>query len=154
MDMACEYIIQYIISSNTRLSLLTPCIFQCGCRYGDKEWSVCEPCQAIHEPQCDLSQETSDPRQWYYARVQARSSKGLSPWVTSTRLYPQWDSECQTYCVSPVLCGSWSESFFVFFWIVDMDKNCKTILPDNLSRNAWNEQKIMPTGPDYFNSLY
>lgn len=106
MDMACEYIIQYIISSNTRLSLLTPCIFQCGCRYGDKEWSVCEPCQAIHEPQCDLSQETSDPRQWYYARVQARSSKGLSPWVTSTRLYPQWDSECQTYCVSPVLCGS------------------------------------------------
>ncbi|XP_053477797.1 interleukin-22 receptor subunit alpha-2 [Ictalurus furcatus] len=60
--------------------------------YGDKEWSVCEPCQAIHEPQCDLSQETSDPRQWYYARVQARSSKGLSPWVTSTRLYPQWDT--------------------------------------------------------------
>ncbi|KAB5581495.1 hypothetical protein PHYPO_G00176400 [Pangasianodon hypophthalmus] len=60
--------------------------------YGDKQWSVCEPCQAIHKLQCDLSQETSDPRQWYYARVQARSSKGFSPWVTSARFYPQWDT--------------------------------------------------------------
>ncbi|KAF5900707.1 interleukin-22 receptor subunit alpha-2-like, partial [Clarias magur] len=60
--------------------------------YGDKQWSVCEHCQAIHKLQCDLSQETSDPRQWYYARVQARSSKGFSPWVTSARFYPQWDT--------------------------------------------------------------
>ncbi|XP_060728876.1 interleukin-22 receptor subunit alpha-2 [Tachysurus vachellii] len=60
--------------------------------YGDKQWIVCESCQAIHKLQCDLSQETSDPRQWYYARVQAQSSKGLSPWVTSARFYPQWDT--------------------------------------------------------------
>ncbi|XP_060782318.1 interleukin-22 receptor subunit alpha-2 [Neoarius graeffei] len=60
--------------------------------YGDKQWSVCKHCQAIQKQQCDLSQETSDPRQWYYARVQARSSKGLSPWVNSARFYPQWDT--------------------------------------------------------------
>ncbi|XP_053358286.1 interleukin-22 receptor subunit alpha-2 [Clarias gariepinus] len=60
--------------------------------YGDKQWSVCEHCQAIHKLQCDLSHETSDPRQWYYARVQSRSSKGFSPWVTSARFYPQWDT--------------------------------------------------------------
>ncbi|KAK3554022.1 hypothetical protein QTP70_019138 [Hemibagrus guttatus] len=60
--------------------------------YGDKQWSVREACQSIHTLQCDLSQETSDPRQWYYARVQARSSEGLSPWVISARFNPQWDT--------------------------------------------------------------
>ncbi|TSK22579.1 Interleukin-22 receptor subunit alpha-2 [Bagarius yarrelli] len=60
--------------------------------YGDTQWNVCKSCQAIHQLQCDLSQETADPRQWYYARIQARSSSGVSPWVISSRFYPQWDT--------------------------------------------------------------
>ncbi|XP_072533159.1 interleukin-22 receptor subunit alpha-2 [Salminus brasiliensis] len=60
--------------------------------YGDKQWSAAKLCQAIHEFQCDLSQETSDPREWYYARVQAVSSKGLSTWAISSRFHPQWDT--------------------------------------------------------------
>ncbi|XP_017580055.2 interleukin-22 receptor subunit alpha-2 [Pygocentrus nattereri] len=60
--------------------------------YGDKQWSIAELCQAIRELQCDLSQETSDPREWYYARVQSASSEGLSPWAISSRFHPQWDT--------------------------------------------------------------
>ncbi|KAI4896593.1 hypothetical protein NFI96_018220, partial [Prochilodus magdalenae] len=59
--------------------------------YGDKQWSAAELCQAIRELQCDLSQETSDPREWYYARVQSVLSESLSPWVISPRFHPQWD---------------------------------------------------------------
>ncbi|KAI5617453.1 interleukin-22 receptor subunit alpha-2 precursor [Silurus asotus] len=60
--------------------------------YGDKQWIVSEACQAIQKLQCDLSLETSDPRQWYYARVQAQCSKGFSTWVISSRFYPLWDT--------------------------------------------------------------
>ncbi|KAG9275588.1 interleukin-22 receptor subunit alpha-2-like isoform X1 [Astyanax mexicanus] len=60
--------------------------------YGEKQWSDAKLCQAIHDFQCDLSQETSDPREWYYARVQAVSFKGLSPWIISSRFHPRWDT--------------------------------------------------------------
>ncbi|KAK1791857.1 hypothetical protein P4O66_013845 [Electrophorus voltai] len=60
--------------------------------YGNKHWTACKRCQGIRKHQCDLSQETSDPRQWYYARVQAVSSKNPSPWVISSRFHPQWET--------------------------------------------------------------
>lgn len=62
-------------------------------RYGDKEWTNSEHCQGIHELECDLSEATSDPREWYYARVRSLSSEGFSSWVLSHRFYPQWESE-------------------------------------------------------------
>uniref|UniRef100_A0AAY5F2W7 Fibronectin type-III domain-containing protein n=1 Tax=Electrophorus electricus TaxID=8005 RepID=A0AAY5F2W7_ELEEL len=60
--------------------------------YGNKHWTACKRCQGILKHQCDLSQETSDPRQWYYARVQAVSSKNPSSWVISSRFHPQWET--------------------------------------------------------------
>ncbi|XP_066535362.1 interleukin-22 receptor subunit alpha-2 [Hoplias malabaricus] len=60
--------------------------------YGEKQWSEARHCQAISDFQCDLSQETSDPREWYYARVQAIFSNGLSTWAISKRFNPQWDT--------------------------------------------------------------
>ncbi|XP_056327048.1 interleukin-22 receptor subunit alpha-2 [Danio aesculapii] len=60
--------------------------------HGDKEWSNSKHCQGIQTLQCDLTQETSDPREWYYARVRLLSSQGFSSWVLSHRFYPQWET--------------------------------------------------------------
>ncbi|XP_030628775.1 interleukin-22 receptor subunit alpha-2 [Chanos chanos] len=60
--------------------------------YGDKHWTDAKHCQSISISQCDLSQETSDPREWYYARVQSTSEAGQSPWVISARFHPQAES--------------------------------------------------------------
>ncbi|XP_056617509.1 interleukin-22 receptor subunit alpha-2 [Triplophysa dalaica] len=60
--------------------------------YGDKEWTNTKHCQGIQSLQCDLSQETSDPREWYYARVRSLSAKSYSPWVLSPRFHPHWDT--------------------------------------------------------------
>ncbi|KAK2896686.1 hypothetical protein Q8A67_011174 [Cirrhinus molitorella] len=60
--------------------------------YGDKEWINSEHCQGIRAPECDLSQATSDPREWYYARVRSSFSEGFSSWVLSQRFYPQWET--------------------------------------------------------------
>ncbi|XP_067277735.1 interleukin-22 receptor subunit alpha-2 [Pseudorasbora parva] len=60
--------------------------------YGDKEWSDSDHCQGIPKLECDLSQATSDPREWYYARVRSNSSEGFSSWVLSQRFYPQWET--------------------------------------------------------------
>jgi len=65
-------------------------------RYGDKEWTNSDHCQGIHKLECDLSQATSDPREWYYARVRSLSPEGNSSWVLSHRFYPQWESEYTT----------------------------------------------------------
>lgn len=60
--------------------------------YGDKEWTNSEDCQGIHELECDLSEATADPREWYYARVRSFSPEGFSSWVLSHRFYPQWET--------------------------------------------------------------
>ncbi|KAG5266505.1 hypothetical protein AALO_G00232830 [Alosa alosa] len=60
--------------------------------YGDKQWTDVRHCQNISQHQCDLSKETSDPREWYYARVQASSNGVISEWTLSTRFFPQWAS--------------------------------------------------------------
>ncbi|XP_073691266.1 interleukin-22 receptor subunit alpha-2 [Garra rufa] len=60
--------------------------------YGDKEWTDSENCQGIQSLECDLSQATSDPREWYYARIRSYSSERFSSWVLSQRFYPQWET--------------------------------------------------------------
>ncbi|MBN3324121.1 I22R2 protein, partial [Atractosteus spatula] len=60
--------------------------------YGQKKWADAVHCLGITEPHCDLSQETSDRRECYYARVQAALDDTLSPWVISPRFVPQWET--------------------------------------------------------------
>ncbi|XP_062375478.1 interleukin-22 receptor subunit alpha-2 [Sardina pilchardus] len=60
--------------------------------YGDKQWTDAQHCQNISQHHCDLSKETSDPREWYYARVQVSSNGVLSEWTLSPRFHPQWES--------------------------------------------------------------
>uniref|UniRef100_A0A672JJ20 Interleukin 22 receptor, alpha 2 n=1 Tax=Salarias fasciatus TaxID=181472 RepID=A0A672JJ20_SALFA len=37
--------------------------------YGEPEWLDVDRCQGVQRLDCDLSGVTSDPREWYYARV-------------------------------------------------------------------------------------
>ncbi|XP_031435321.2 interleukin-22 receptor subunit alpha-2 [Clupea harengus] len=60
--------------------------------YGDKQWTDVRHCQNISQLQCDLSKETSDPREWYYARVQVSTNGEQSEWALSSRFHPQWES--------------------------------------------------------------
>ncbi|XP_036373055.1 interleukin-22 receptor subunit alpha-2 [Megalops cyprinoides] len=60
--------------------------------YGEKHWTNVTHCQGINQLLCDLSQETSDPREWYYARVQAALPGASSPWVLSSRFNPHWET--------------------------------------------------------------
>ncbi|XP_065152886.1 interleukin-22 receptor subunit alpha-2 [Paramisgurnus dabryanus] len=73
--------------------------------YGDKEWTNTERCQGIKLLHCDLSQETSDPREWYYARVQSLSAEGHSSWVISSRFHPHWDTSFSPPKIQPSVTG-------------------------------------------------
>ncbi|XP_047459374.1 interleukin-22 receptor subunit alpha-2 [Mugil cephalus] len=63
--------------------------------YGEPEWLDVDGCQGIHKNQCDLSSVTSEPREWYYARVRASSvpSSSKSAWALSPRFSPRWDTK-------------------------------------------------------------
>ncbi|XP_077470140.1 interleukin-22 receptor subunit alpha-2 [Stigmatopora argus] len=62
--------------------------------YGTAEWSDAAQCQGIREPSCDLSAVTSDPREWYYARLRASSPPSwTSQWVLSPRFSPRLDTK-------------------------------------------------------------
>lgn len=62
-------------------------------RYGEKHWTDVKHCQDIPQLQCDLSKEMADPKEWYYARVQASKNGVQSEWILSSRFYPQWECE-------------------------------------------------------------
>nr|XP_061793866.1 interleukin-20 receptor subunit alpha-like [Nerophis lumbriciformis] len=61
--------------------------------YGVAEWLDVAKCQGIREPSCDLSGVTSNPREWYYARVRASSPSPSSKWVLSLRFSPRLDTK-------------------------------------------------------------
>ncbi|XP_064177615.1 interleukin-22 receptor subunit alpha-2 isoform X1 [Anguilla rostrata] len=60
--------------------------------YGDKHWVNVTHCQGIRGHLCDLSKETADAREYYYARVQAALPGVHSPWVLSSRFNPHWQT--------------------------------------------------------------
>ncbi|KAJ8248000.1 hypothetical protein GJAV_G00237030, partial [Gymnothorax javanicus] len=60
--------------------------------YGEKQWTNATHCQAIRERLCDLSQETAEPGEWYYARVQAAGNGSQSTWTLSPRFNPHWET--------------------------------------------------------------
>ncbi|XP_061084075.1 interleukin-22 receptor subunit alpha-2-like [Conger conger] len=74
------------------LSLGNPQYFVQYKIYGQKHWTKATQCQGISQPRCDLSQETSDPREWYYARVRAVLHRARSTWTLSPRFNPHWET--------------------------------------------------------------
>ncbi|XP_040905969.1 interleukin-22 receptor subunit alpha-2 [Toxotes jaculatrix] len=62
--------------------------------YGETQWLDVDGCQGIRKHHCDLSDVTSDPREWYYARVHASNlPSSKSAWVLSPRFSPRWDTK-------------------------------------------------------------
>ncbi|XP_076015120.1 interleukin-22 receptor subunit alpha-2 [Genypterus blacodes] len=65
--------------------------------YGEPEWQDVVKCQGIQESRCDLSGLTSEPREWYYAKVHASSlPSSKSAWTLSPRFSPRWDTTLST----------------------------------------------------------
>ncbi|XP_054654841.1 interleukin-22 receptor subunit alpha-2 [Dunckerocampus dactyliophorus] len=61
--------------------------------YGASEWKDVDHCHGIPMHHCDVSNVTSDLREWYYARLRASSSSSTSAWVLSPRFNPRWDTK-------------------------------------------------------------
>ncbi|XP_041043169.1 interleukin-20 receptor subunit alpha-like isoform X1 [Carcharodon carcharias] len=57
--------------------------------YGEKNWKNKKECQNVTRTHCDLSNETADYEEYYYARVRAVSSAGFSDWNKSGRFNPK-----------------------------------------------------------------
>ncbi|XP_048452704.1 interleukin-20 receptor subunit alpha-like [Rhincodon typus] len=57
--------------------------------YGEKDWKNKKECQNITRAYCDLSNETADSEEYYYARVRAISRAGFSDWNKSGRFNPK-----------------------------------------------------------------
>ncbi|XP_068597549.1 interleukin-22 receptor subunit alpha-2 [Brachionichthys hirsutus] len=60
--------------------------------YGERQWVDVASCQEIQSLQCDLSEVTSEPREWYYGRVQASLPSSRSAWSVSPRFSPSWNT--------------------------------------------------------------
>ncbi|XP_046886229.1 interleukin-22 receptor subunit alpha-2 isoform X2 [Hypomesus transpacificus] len=67
--------------------------------YGEKQWRDVDGCQSIGRLTCDLSQVTSEPREWYYAQVSVSKPGSQSAWVLSPRFNPSWETSVS----SPIL---------------------------------------------------
>ncbi|GCC27868.1 hypothetical protein chiPu_0006294 [Chiloscyllium punctatum] len=57
--------------------------------YGEKDWKNKKECQNITRTYCDVSNETADSEEYYYARVRAISRAGFSDWNKSGRFNPK-----------------------------------------------------------------
>ncbi|XP_004674181.1 PREDICTED: interleukin-22 receptor subunit alpha-2 [Condylura cristata] len=61
--------------------------------YGEKEWKNKEKCWGIQDLFCDLTNETSNIREPYYARVMRNSNGINSSWVMTKRFIPWWETK-------------------------------------------------------------
>uniref|UniRef100_A0A8C4SRD8 Interleukin 22 receptor subunit alpha 2 n=1 Tax=Erpetoichthys calabaricus TaxID=27687 RepID=A0A8C4SRD8_ERPCA len=61
--------------------------------YGDKRWTNKVECWGIKNTFCDLSQETTQSSEWYYARVRAAISRRKSGWAVSPRFIPAFTKQ-------------------------------------------------------------
>uniref|UniRef100_UPI00398E84EF interleukin-20 receptor subunit alpha-like n=1 Tax=Pristiophorus japonicus TaxID=55135 RepID=UPI00398E84EF len=57
--------------------------------YGENDWKNKKECLNITKTYCDLSNETADYEEYYYARVRAVSGAGFSDWKRSGRFNPK-----------------------------------------------------------------
>lgn len=58
-------------------------------------WRVMQRCAAVAQSRCDLSNETWDLEQGYFARVRAENKQASSGWVMTRRFDPKSDSKNQ-----------------------------------------------------------
>lgn len=56
-------------------------------------WRVVQGCAGVTQRWCDLSNETWDREQEYYARVRAETRRASSKWVLTRRFDPKLDSK-------------------------------------------------------------
>ncbi|KAI1886416.1 hypothetical protein AGOR_G00213790 [Albula goreensis] len=73
-------------------SLRTPRYFVQYKIYGQKHWTDVAHCQGIREQLCDVTQQTAETRDWYYARVRAAMPGVLSSWALSPRFNPHLET--------------------------------------------------------------
>uniref|UniRef100_A0A3B4EVR6 Interleukin-22 receptor subunit alpha-2-like n=1 Tax=Pundamilia nyererei TaxID=303518 RepID=A0A3B4EVR6_9CICH len=55
------------------------CVYVFSLSYGEPEWIDVPGCQKIRKHHCDLSDMTSEPREWYYARKCVSHAAKISP---------------------------------------------------------------------------
>ncbi|XP_069744429.1 interleukin-20 receptor subunit alpha-like [Narcine bancroftii] len=60
--------------------------------YGERDWKIKSECQDITQQQCDLSNETDEYKEHYYARVRTASEAGFSNWSKSARFNPEMET--------------------------------------------------------------
>ncbi|XP_059837270.1 uncharacterized protein LOC132400328 [Hypanus sabinus] len=60
--------------------------------YGEPDWKIKTECQNITRTYCDLSNETDDYKEHYYARVRSVSEAGFSNWIRSGRFNPEMET--------------------------------------------------------------
>ncbi|XP_036270985.1 interleukin-22 receptor subunit alpha-2 [Pipistrellus kuhlii] len=61
--------------------------------YGQIQWKNKEDCWGIQELFCDLTNETSDVREAYYARVRTAVAGTHSAWTMTRRFIPWWETK-------------------------------------------------------------
>ncbi|XP_051880728.1 interleukin-20 receptor subunit alpha-like [Pristis pectinata] len=61
--------------------------------YGESDWKIKAECQNITKTYCDLSNETDDYKEYYYARVRSVSEVGFSNWIRSGRFNPEVETK-------------------------------------------------------------
>ncbi|KAM5167328.1 interleukin-22 receptor subunit alpha-2 [Callospermophilus lateralis] len=59
--------------------------------YGQRQWQNKEDCWGTPELFCDLTNETSNLQEPYYARVRMASAGRYSDWSLSPRFFPWWE---------------------------------------------------------------
>ncbi|XP_072105379.1 interleukin-20 receptor subunit alpha-like [Mobula birostris] len=60
--------------------------------YGERDWKIKTECRNITKTYCDLSNETDDYKEHYYARVRSVSEAGFSNWIRSGRFNPEMET--------------------------------------------------------------
>lgn len=78
-------------------------------------WRAVQRCTKIVQSWCDLSNETRDLEQEYYARVRAVSRKAYSEWVLTRRFDPKSHSKKQQRADFCTLTGLVSVKLHFFF---------------------------------------
>ncbi|NXX90641.1 I20RA protein, partial [Centropus bengalensis] len=68
--------------------------------YGDSKWIRKAECRNINRTWCDLSSETSDYEEQYYASVKAFLNGRCSDWIETTRFNPLTDTKIDPPMVS------------------------------------------------------
>ncbi|NXD64263.1 I20RA protein, partial [Eolophus roseicapillus] len=90
--------------------------------YGVGKWIRKPECRNINRTWCDLSSETSDYEEQYYASVKAFLNGMCSDWIETTRFNPLTDSKESSSC-SQIYRRKKNLLFYVFQWWFSISNN-------------------------------